>query len=92
MMSFILAMTLNPDVQNNAQAEIDIVVGNDRLPSASDYAQLPYVQAVMSEVFRFHPVAPMNIPHRATQDDIYRGYLIPKDSTIIVNAWYVHLG
>ena len=87
-MSFILAMTLNPEIQKKAQAEIDLVIGNDRLPSAEDYEQLPYVQAVMSEVYRFHPVAPMDIPHRVAQDDIYNGMLIPKDSTVIINAWY----
>ena len=86
-MSFILAMTLNPEVQKKAQAEIDLVIGTDRLPLATDYDQLPYVQAVMSEVFRYHPVAPMDIPHRVAQDDIYKGYLIPKNSTVIINAW-----
>ena len=81
-------MSLYPEVQKKAQAEIDLIIGNDRLPAADDYEQLPYVQAVMSEVYRFHPVAPMDIPHRVAQDDNYKGMLIPKDSTVIINAWY----
>jgi cytochrome P450 len=52
-------MTLNPEVQKKAQQEIDLVIGNDRLPSATDYEQLPYVRAVMAEVYRYHPVAPL---------------------------------
>lgn len=52
-------MTLYPEAQKKAQQEIDLVVGNDRLPVANDYEQLPYVRALMSEVYRFSPVAPV---------------------------------
>ena len=52
-------MTLFPDVQKKAQAEIDAVVGNDRLPSFSDRTQLPYIEALVMEVLRWHVVAPL---------------------------------
>ena len=53
-------MTLYPDVQRRAQAEIDRVVGNSRLPNFSDYDELPYLQAVLKEVLRWHPVTPLS--------------------------------
>ena len=52
-------MTLYPEVQRKAQAEVDQIVGNSRLPLFSDEAALPYVQAVLKEVLRWHPVAPL---------------------------------
>ncbi len=52
-------MTLYPEVQRKAQAEIDNVVENARLPVFSDEEQLPYVQGVLKEVFRWHPVVPL---------------------------------
>jgi cytochrome P450 len=52
-------MTLFPEVQKKAQAEIDVVVGNDRLPSFSDRTQLPYVEALAMEVLRWHAVGPL---------------------------------
>ena len=52
-------MTLYPDVQRKAQAEIDQVVGNSRLPNFSDEGALPYVQAVLKETLRWHPVGPL---------------------------------
>jgi cytochrome P450 len=52
-------MTLYPEVQRKAQAEIDSVVGNSRLPDFSDQDALPYVQAVLKEVLRWHPVTPL---------------------------------
>lgn len=54
-------MTLSPEAQRRAQAEIDAVVGIDRLPSFEDREQLPYVEALVKEVFRFHPVAPLGM-------------------------------
>ena len=50
---FILAMTLNPDVQTKAQAEIDRVLENGRLPDFSDGDSLPYATAMMKEVLRY---------------------------------------
>ncbi|KXN81948.1 O-methylsterigmatocystin oxidoreductase [Leucoagaricus sp. SymC.cos] len=54
--SFILAMVLFPEVQRNAQAEIDSVVGVSKLPSFSDRGALPYVNAVVKEAMRWNPV------------------------------------
>jgi cytochrome P450 len=53
-------MTLYPDVQRKAQEEIDLVVGNSRLPDYSDEDKLPYIQAVLKEVLRWHPVTPLS--------------------------------
>jgi cytochrome P450 len=57
--SLFLAMTLFPEAQKKAQAEIDAVVGNDRLPGFSDRSQLPYVDALAKEVLRWNTVAPL---------------------------------
>ena len=54
-------MTLYPEVQRKAQAEIDQIVGNSRLPDFSDEVTLPYVQAVLKEVLRWHPVTPLGL-------------------------------
>lgn len=52
-------MILFPEVQEKAQAEIDKVVGNDRLPAVADRNSLPYVGSVLKEVLRWRPVVPM---------------------------------
>ncbi|KAJ7825773.1 cytochrome P450 [Mycena olivaceomarginata] len=85
--SFFLAMSLYPDIQSKAQEELDRVVGPDRLPSFTDRASLPYLNAVVSEVHRWNPVTPLAIPHRCTQEDTYKGLRIPEGSTIIANSW-----
>ena len=45
-------MLLHPEIQQKAQAEVDRVVGTDRLPDFSDEPALPYVTALVREVLR----------------------------------------
>ena len=52
-------MALHPEVQKKAQAEIDAVVGLNRLPDFEDRPYLPYVNAVVKESMRWHLVAPL---------------------------------
>ncbi|KAG1907690.1 cytochrome P450 [Suillus fuscotomentosus] len=87
--SIFLAMTLFPDVQKKAQAEIDAVVGTDRLPSFADRNSLPYIEALVKEALRWNVVVPIGIPHCVSEDDIYDGYYIPKGSLIIPNIWFM---
>lgn len=89
--SFFLLMSLHSEVQRKAQEEIDRVVGHDRLPTAQDRKDLPYVDAIMREVARLNPVTPLGehesyaslgiltcalaLPRRLKQDDVYEGML-----------------
>ncbi|OSX64695.1 hypothetical protein POSPLADRAFT_1135070 [Postia placenta MAD-698-R-SB12] len=87
--SFFLIMSLNPDIQKKAQAEMDRVVEPGRLPDFDDRANLPYLDAVLKEIYRWNPTAPMAVPHRVTQDDVYNGFHIPAGATVIANTWAV---
>ncbi|KAG2119059.1 cytochrome P450 [Suillus discolor] len=87
--AFFLAMTLFPDVQKKAQAEIDAVIGPDRLPSFADQDTLPYIGALVKEALRWHSVLPIGIPHCVSKDDIHDGYYIPKGSLIMTNIWFM---
>ncbi|OCH86702.1 putative monooxygenase [Obba rivulosa] len=88
-LSFFLAMVLHPDVQKKAQAEIDAVIGRDRLPSIADRESLPYVRSVITEVLRWKPPVPLSVPHSLTQDDVYEGIFLPKGSLIMPNVWHM---
>ncbi len=51
-------MILHPEVFAKAQAEIDRVVGTDRLPDFQDRTSLPYVESVVKEVYRYDSFSP----------------------------------
>ncbi len=89
MAAFFLVMALYPEVQKRAQAELDAVVGRDRLPDFSDSPSLPYINAIVKELLRWHPAAPLGFPHRSVEDGEYNGHLIPAGATIFVNIWCV---
>lgn len=75
-----------PDIQHHAQAELDGVVGL-RLPTLNDRPNLPYIDALIKEVMRWHPIGPLGLPHMTTQEDEYNGYRIPKGAVLIPNIW-----
>ncbi|KAL0574242.1 hypothetical protein V5O48_007713 [Marasmius crinis-equi] len=88
--TFILAMALHPDKQRKAQAEIDgILDAENRMPVISDLPDLPYLNAVMKETMRWHPILPFCVARRTTGDAEYNSYFIPKDTVVIPNVWSV---
>ncbi|KAF8880681.1 cytochrome P450 [Infundibulicybe gibba] len=87
--TFFLAMAMHPDVQCKAQAEIDSVVGSSRLPEFADRESLAYVNALIKEIMRWKPVAPLAVAHSSIEDDEYDGYFIPKGSIIFGNTWAI---
>lgn len=48
-------MVLFPEVQANAQNEIDEVIGTKRLPVMEDRPNLPYINRVIQELLRWCP-------------------------------------
>ena len=58
-LTFLLAMAQHRDIQERAQAEVDSVCGK-RLPTMADRPNLPYVDAVLSEVLRWVSIAPVS--------------------------------
>lgn len=87
---FLLAMLHHPNAMKKAQAELDAVVGSERMPEFDDKAHLPYVNALISEVTRWRPVAVLGgAPHATTTDDYYEGMFIPKGSTVFANVYAI---
>ncbi|KAI0742289.1 CyP450 monooxygenase [Daedaleopsis nitida] len=86
---FYVAMWLNPEVQRKAQAELDAVVGPHRLPVHADRDSLPYISAIVRECLRWHPVLPFAVPHYSSEDMEYRGYFIPKHTTMVPVSWAI---
>lgn len=59
--TFLLAMAQNPEVQKKAQGVIDEVIATQgRLPDFTEYRKVPYIEAVIREVFRWRPVTPIS--------------------------------
>ncbi|KAJ7258216.1 cytochrome P450 [Mycena rebaudengoi] len=73
--TLILAMALNPDVQERAQEAIDTVVGTGRLPDFSHNIAICGCNRSGA------------VPHAVTRDDVYKGYHIPSGAVVLGNSW-----
>ena len=89
---FVQAMILFPDVQKKAQAEIDTVVGDSRLPTMEDEPNLQYIRGCVKESLRWMPTTILGaVPHAVTKDDEYMGHIIPAGAGILNNVYSIHM-
>ncbi|CAL5371018.1 unnamed protein product [Camellia sinensis] len=80
----------HPEVLKKARAELDIQVGQERLIDEPDLSKLHYLQAIISKTFRLFPVAPLLVPHMASNDCTIGGFDVPRNTILLVNAWAIH--
>ncbi|KAG0630577.1 hypothetical protein M758_1G189000 [Ceratodon purpureus] len=78
-----------PHYIKRAQEELDAVVGKDRVVDEADIKNMPFVQAVVKELFRLHPAAPLGIPHYNMEATTLAGYDIPARTTVMLNLWAI---
>ncbi|XP_077345202.1 cytochrome P450 2K4-like [Lithobates pipiens] len=78
----LLVMMKYPNIQNKVQEEIEKVIGTAQ-PRLEHRKQMPYTDAVVHEILRYGDIAPGSVPHATSQDVTFRGYFIPKGTTVI---------
>ncbi|KAG8684080.1 hypothetical protein FRC08_013914 [Ceratobasidium sp. 394] len=89
---FFLAMTLYPEVQAKAQAEIDAFLAATpekslRLFTIADREHLPYTSAIVFEALRWHPVTNIAVHNTGPGEEVACGYRIPGNTMVIANIW-----
>ncbi|KAL5555146.1 hypothetical protein UlMin_037382 [Ulmus minor] len=79
----------HPQTISCLQQELNDIVGIERMVEESDLPKLAYLNMVIKESFRLHPVAPFLIPREAMEDIEINGYFIPKKTRVVVNVWAI---
>jgi cytochrome P450 len=78
-----------PEAMTKATEELDRVVGHGRLVTEADIPSLPYLDAIVKETLRLHPVAPLLAPRLSREDTSVGGHDIPAGTRVIVNVWAI---
>ncbi|KAF5276125.1 hypothetical protein FQA39_LY18605 [Lamprigera yunnana] len=82
-----LLMLLHQDVQEKVQKELDENCSNNHCFRFSDRQKLPYTQAVLLELIRMYHILPIAGSRRAIRETQISSYIIPKDTTILINMY-----
>ncbi|KAF8772525.1 hypothetical protein HU200_005482 [Digitaria exilis] len=80
-----------PEVLTKATEELDRVVGRNRLVAEGDIPNLPYLEAIVKETMRTHPVAPLLTPRQSREDTSVGGYDIPAGTRVLINVMAICL-
>ncbi|KAL5556711.1 hypothetical protein UlMin_038947 [Ulmus minor] len=78
----------SPEDLKRVQQELADVIGFDRRIEDSDFEKLTFLKCVMKETLRLHPPIPLLL-HETAEDAEVAGYLIPKKSRVMINAWAI---
>nr|GEW17645.1 flavonoid 3'-monooxygenase-like [Tanacetum cinerariifolium] len=78
-----------PHLIKKATEELDSIIGKDRWVEENDFPNLPFIDSILKETMRLHPVAVLLAPHLALEDCKVAGYDIAKGTTIIINSWSI---
>ncbi|KAH7692019.1 Premnaspirodiene oxygenase protein [Dioscorea alata] len=79
----------NPRTMKKAQDEVRKTSNGKPTVSENDIPQMSYLQAVIKEVLRLHPAAPLLLPHETRQKVVIQGYEIPERTRVLINAWSI---
>lgn len=55
----------------------------------NDYSRLPYIEAIIMETVRLHPLSTLLAPHHAIEDCKVAGFDISKGTTVLINTWTI---
>ncbi|KAK9131415.1 hypothetical protein Sjap_011902 [Stephania japonica] len=78
-----------PNIFKKAQEELDRVIGRERWVEEKDMSNLPYIESIMKETMRMHPIAPLLAPRLALEDCKISGYDIFAGTQALVNVWTI---
>ncbi|GMI68815.1 CINNAMATE 4-HYDROXYLASE, REDUCED EPRDERMAL FLUORESCENCE 3, cinnamate-4-hydroxylase [Hibiscus trionum] len=88
-MEWAIAELVNhPDVQHKIRREISRVL-NGKHVTESNLHELPYLQATVKETLRLHTPIPLLVPHMNLEEAKLGGFTIPRESKVVVNAWWL---
>ncbi|EYU22741.1 hypothetical protein MIMGU_mgv1a005534mg [Erythranthe guttata] len=78
-----------PRIIEKAKEELDRVIGRNRWVEENDYSRLPYIEAIIMESMRLHPLSTFLAPRYAVEDCKVAGFDISKGTIVLVNIWSI---
>ncbi|GAB4854071.1 hypothetical protein Ancab_022653 [Ancistrocladus abbreviatus] len=88
-MEWAIAELVNhPTIQQKIRHEISKTLKGNPVTELNLH-ELPYLQATIQETLRLHTPIPLLVPHMNLEEAKLGGFTIPKESKVVVNAWWL---
>ncbi len=81
-----------PDVQETAYRAISEVYGTESWGDPNEENKVPYITALAKECLRYFNVLRLSLPRATYRDIHYQNLVIPKGTTVFLNAWACNRG
>ncbi|KAF8164364.1 cytochrome P450 [Mycena galopus ATCC 62051] len=78
-------MLTHLDIQKKAQAHIDAVIADGRMPTFSDRPLLAYIDGILKKIMRYFRLNSFAFPHQLIDDEEYNDYFIPAGTRVVPN-------
>jgi len=84
-------LILNQQIQTRLREELDNVVGDKHNVTDADVAKMSYLEAIVKETQRLHPIGPLLSWARLSTSDVQlsNGMVVPTNTTTMVNMWAI---
>ncbi|XP_022137679.1 cytochrome P450 71A1-like [Momordica charantia] len=83
-------LTRNPQAMKKVQEEIRRIVGKKTKIEMEDTKKMEYMNCVIKESLRLHPLAPLLVPRETSGIvTLEESYQIPSKTSIWINAWAI---
>ncbi|KAI5107332.1 hypothetical protein C0J45_2970 [Silurus meridionalis] len=89
MMWALYQLSQNPKIQDTLYQEVNSIIKGDKIPTAEDITNMPYLKAVIKETLRMYPVVPTNARLLSEKDVVIGGHFFPKKTVFIMNHYAI---
>uniref|UniRef100_A0A1J3K526 Cytochrome P450 71A15 n=1 Tax=Noccaea caerulescens TaxID=107243 RepID=A0A1J3K526_NOCCA len=79
----------HPEIMKKLQEDIRTHSRSNSYVNEEDIGNMKYLKAVIKEILRIHPSAPILIPRQLSEDVKLKGYDIAAGTQVIINAWAI---
>lgn len=79
----------NPNVMKKLRDEINGIASGKSMVNEDDLSEMHYLKAVVKEILRLHPPAPLLLPRESMDNYQIEGYKIPSQCRVIINCWAI---
>ncbi|XP_068236051.1 cytochrome P450 2U1-like [Palaemon carinicauda] len=79
----------HPEIQEKLFQELEAAIGTERHPTYEDRLRMPYMEAFITEIFRYGSITPLAV-HGNPEETTLNGYRIPKRSWVVGNIYGIH--